>query len=436
MLLFFVLGLLPFSSTAQTQTAQEFFAAGTELARQGDYPAALQQFNMALADGMQTAVLYYNLGVTNYRLGYLHQAASAFKRATSSPKMAGLAYYNLGLIARHQNNPALAREYFRRAEQSSRTENLRKLSRHALETLSPDSIVTPDNGSPNAERGLLWIEIYSGYDDNVLLAGAEDDIASGEEDVFGGTMVFGHYYTTGDRNNGLRIYGLSLLDRYGDLDNYDLDIAAAGTDYSITIDRWRHNIDILLLQSRLGGDRLENIKQLAVSSTTGLGGDFHLRLQLEYESIEAAPAYSFLDGKRYTGKLELSEILRDWKLEYSLEDNDRSDYLAEDGVFQSFSPQRHKLAVTKHFKLLYEWKLELEGAYMQSRYRDANILFDGTQRKRQDNRSLLSVRLYKPLLHDWRLGIVIDHTENKSNSDDADYSRNALTLTLDKAFRF
>ncbi|HYG20310.1 MAG TPA: hypothetical protein VD816_15335, partial [Ohtaekwangia sp.] len=122
--------------------------------------------------------------------------------------------------------------------------------------------------------------------------------------------------------------------------------------------------------------------------------------------------------------------------EYSLDDNNRDDYLAEDGIFQSFSPRRHELAFTKGVNLGYTWKLELEGAYLQSRYRDANIQSDGTQRQRQDQRISLSARLYKTWIHDWRLGIELSHTENDSSIDESDYARHAFTLTLDKAFRF
>lgn len=436
-LLLGVLGLLPLSHAAHPQTAPEHFTAGTTLARQGDHSSALQQFNMALSAGMQTPALYYNIGVTSYRLGYLDQASSAFKQAARSPKMAGLAYYNLGLIAREQNHFSLANKYFKHAEQTAQTTNLRKLSRHARKTLGQETIVQPDNDTgAEVERGLLWIEINSGYDNNVLLVDSEDQRASGEDDTFAGVMVFGNYHATGNRDNGLRIYGLSLLDRHADLGDFDLDITAAGTDYSVTTGEWRHSMDIMLLRSRLGGDELEDIDRLAVSSTSSLAGDLQLKLQLGYESIAAGTPYSFLDGRRKTAEITLSGKAHNWKLEYSLEDNDRADYLDEDGLFQSFSPRRHELAFTKRVSLDHTWKLELEGAYLQSRYRDANIQADGTQRRRQDQRISLSARLYKTWIHDWRLGIELGHTKNDSSIDESDYTRHAITLTLDKAFTF
>lgn len=437
MFLLAVLGLSPLPPAAQTQTARDHFETGTKLARQGEHYTALQQFNKALAAGMQTAALYYNIGVTCYRLGYLNQAASAFKQAADSPKMAGLAYYNLGLIAQQQNNTSLAEKYFRRAEQAAQTENLRKLSRHARETLKPGIVAQRNkNTAPGANRGLLWIEINSGYDDNVLLVDPEGSNASGEDDTFTGMMVFGHYYASGNRHNGLRLYGLTLLDRHAELDSFDLDITAAGADYSASTGQWRHNVDIMLLRNRLGGDELENIGRLAVSSTTGLRGELRLKLQLEYETIDAASAYSFLEGRRKTGEIALSGTVRNWKLEYSLEDNDRNDYRAEDGRFQSFSPRQHELTFEKQISLSHEWELELEGTYMQSRYRDANVRSDGTQQKRRDKRATLSAGLYKAWIHNWRLGIELGRTDNVSNFDESDYTRQTITLTLDKAFRF
>lgn len=441
-----LLGLLiphPGFSMTQSQTAQDYFAAGTQAARQGDHSAALQQFNKALAAGMQTAALYYNIGVTCYRLGYLNQAASAFKRAALSPKMAGLAYYNLGLIARNQDNRPQAGEYFRQAERAAKTENLRKLSHRALETMDPEAtlqhnraVVAGDSGL-NSERGLLWIEFSAGYDDNVLLVQPEDSGgASGEDDTLAGTMLFGHYYVTGNPRHGLRLYGLTLLDRHSSLDSFDSDISGGGTDYSVTTSHWHHNLDLMLLQTRLGQDKLEDTSRLIFSSTTALADDLQLKLQLGYESIDASAAYSFLNGNRRIGKIALSGETRSWELEYNLERNDREDYLAQDGQFQSFSPKQQELVFTKQVGFGKAWGLELEGAYMQSRYQDKNILADGTQEKREDKRPSLTFRIYKTWINGWRLEGELNYVENKSNLNEADYTRHAFTLTLGKTLRF
>lgn len=441
-----LLGLLisiPAFSLAQSKTAGDHFATGTAAARQGDDSTALQQFNKALAAGMQTPVLYYNIGVTCYRLGYLNQAASAFKRAARSPKMAGLAYYNLGLIARSQNNPSQARAFFRQAEQAAKTENLKKLSRLALETMGPETIVRQNQAGqaaargPESERGLLWIELSAGYDDNVLLIQSEvSGGVSGEEDTLAGTMLFGHYYVAGNRRHGLRVYGLAMLDRHSSLDSFDSDIRGGGADYSVTTSRWHHDLDLMLLQTRLGENKLEDTGRLTFSSVAALTKNVNLKLQLLYESIDASPAYAFLDGTRQTGKIGLSGETGGWTLEYNLEYNDREDYQTQDGEFQSFSPQQQGLVFTKRVGFGQTWMLELEGAYLQSHYRDENVLTDGTRLTREDKRPSLTVGLYKTWLNNWRLGGELNYVENESNLDENDYTRHALILTLDKTLRF
>lgn len=441
----FMLGLLislPAFSLAQPRTARDYFAAGTAAARQGDDPTALQQFNKALAAGMQTAVLYYNIGVTCYRLGYLNQAAYAFKRAARSPKMAGLAYYNLGLITRSQDRPSQAIAFFQQAERAAKTENLKKLSQLALESMAPETTVrqSPAGGTEapgsKSERGLLWMQFSAGYDDNVLLIQSEESGVSGEDDTLAGTMLFGHYYATGNRRHGLRLYGLILLDRHSNLDNFDSDIRGGGADYSVTTSRWRHNLDLMLLQTGLGGDKLENTTRLTFSNVTALTNTLQLKLQLGYESIDASPAYTFLEGNRQIGKIGLSGENESWALEYNLEYDDREDYLTQDGEFQSFSPQQQALVFTKRVGFGGTWTLELEGAYLQNRYRDENILTDGTRLTRKDNRPSLTVGLYKTWLNDWRVGGELNYVENESNLDENDYTRHAFTLTLDKTLRF
>lgn len=441
-----MLGLLvslPAFSLAQSQTARDYFTAGTKAARQGDDATALQQFNEALAAGMQTAALYYNIGVTCYRLGYLNQAAYAFKRAARSPKMAGLAYYNLGLIARNQDNLPRAREFFQQAEQAAKTENLKELSRLALETMEPETTVRQNQAGEaetqgsESERGLLWIELSAGYDDNVLLIQSEDNSGvSGEDDTLAGTMLFGHYYAAGNWRHGLRLYGLALLDRHSNLESFDSDIRGGGADYSVTSSRWRHDLDLLLLQTRLGEDKLEDTGRLMFSSVTALTENLQLKLQLGYESIDASPAYAFLDGTRQIGKIQLSGENENWALEYGLEYNDREDYRTQDGEFQSFSPQQQELVFTKRVGFGETWMLELEGAYLQNRYRGENVLTDGIRLTREDKRPSLRVGLYKTWLNNWRLGGELNYVENESNLDENDYTRRAFTLTLDKTLRF
>lgn len=433
--------LITVPSPARSQTAQDYFVAGTQAARQDDHLTALQQFNKALAAGMQTAALYYNIGVTHYRLGYLNQAASAFKRAAHSPKMAGLAYYNLGLIALDQNNRTRADEYFRKAEQAAQTERLRKLSRYArdamsLETTEQDQAMAAENNMLDIGQGLLWVELSAGYDDNVLLVQPEETGASNEEDTLAGIMLFGHYYGAGNRHHGLRLYGLALLHRHSRLDTFDLGIKGAGADYVVTTGQWRHNLDMMRLQTSLGEDELEDVSRLTLSSTVMLTDNLQLKFQLGYESIDASPTYSFLDGKRQTGSAAFSETAGDWELEYNLELNDREDYLSTDGEFQSFSPKRQELAYVKQIGFGKSLMLETEAAYTRSRYRDENIQPDGTRQTREDEHPSLAIRLYRTWMNNWRLGAELRYTENESNVDQYDYSRHAFTLTLDKAFRF
>ncbi|MBO6575271.1 MAG: tetratricopeptide repeat protein [Rhodothermales bacterium] len=76
--------LLTLSAPVSAQSLQDAlvaFDAGTASVQQGNYVAALEQLDSALANGFESAELHYNRGVALYRLDELGPAIASFERA-------------------------------------------------------------------------------------------------------------------------------------------------------------------------------------------------------------------------------------------------------------------------------------------------------------------------------------------------------------------
>ena len=80
--------ILANSAFAESRIAQEYFDSANAAFRQGDFGAALANYNDALAYGKDTPRVFYNMGLAHYRLGQYEQAKWAFAESSTDEKLA------------------------------------------------------------------------------------------------------------------------------------------------------------------------------------------------------------------------------------------------------------------------------------------------------------------------------------------------------------
>ena len=128
---FALMGASP--SLAQSADGQALMRSGNDLFRAGDYAAARDRYQEAMASGYEAPLLHYNLGIANYRLGEFLAAELALERAAEDPSLAPLAFYNLGLATLAAGWPDAAASRFEQVLAVSSDTALRTLASVALE---------------------------------------------------------------------------------------------------------------------------------------------------------------------------------------------------------------------------------------------------------------------------------------------------------------
>ncbi|MGD8868497.1 MAG: tetratricopeptide repeat protein [Gemmatimonadales bacterium] len=76
-----VILLLAMSSLAEARPQERFFEDGNRLYQQGDYQAALDNYQRIIDSGLESAALHYNIGNAYFKLGQLGEAILHYERA-------------------------------------------------------------------------------------------------------------------------------------------------------------------------------------------------------------------------------------------------------------------------------------------------------------------------------------------------------------------
>ncbi|HSD70430.1 MAG TPA: tetratricopeptide repeat protein, partial [Woeseiaceae bacterium] len=102
--------------------AEQAFASGSRHFESGDYDRALEQFRIAMEEGMRTVPVIYNIGVCQYRIGDYAGSELSFRRiALEYPDWYHLAQYNIGLALIRQDRIEEAGRAFHEARNSDDT---------------------------------------------------------------------------------------------------------------------------------------------------------------------------------------------------------------------------------------------------------------------------------------------------------------------------
>jgi hypothetical protein len=119
-------------ANAESITAQEFFDNGNAAFKQGEFAAALANYNDALANGKDTPRVFYNMGLAHYRLGQHEQANGAFSESSKDKELAALSYYHLGALAEQRGDIDEAVNWLTLARDNAKSGKLRRQSAKVL----------------------------------------------------------------------------------------------------------------------------------------------------------------------------------------------------------------------------------------------------------------------------------------------------------------
>ena len=405
-------------------SATDDFRKGQQAFKQGDYQAALAWFRKARRQGLNNAAIFYNLGVTHYKLRQYGQAEKAFLQAARFPKLAPLAWYNLGLVKRKQGDPKAAAAWFRKARENTDDPKLRALASRQL-------AATRSRWRSFAYAGL-------GYDDNITLTSDVITVPTGRSDSFLELYASTRGILSGRLRDGILLRAGAFGDFYASLGDYNYTDINAGLYKTLPLGRWATEGGIRLSRSSYGSRGYLQIASLVLRGKRNLSKTTRLHLRLRLRSLDAIDnLYDYLSGSSYDLRLGgrwRAGSASAFQAYYQFQDNDRNDVRTAT-EFRSVSPQRHRLRASWRTRLAEKWRLRLVGEYRLSQYKEDNIYNSGAVRiRRQDNRLRAQGELIRIL--DARTDLVFgyQYTDNRSNVDVYDYTRNMFLASVQVAF--
>ena len=408
--------LLLCSSIVAAQPA--VFQSGIEAARNGDYQQALQYFQQAREQGMDSGRLYYNIGVSHYKLGHYEAATQAFEQAARDPELRALAYYNLALVADAQHDKAAALSWTQRSLASTQDEQLSRLATVLERHLS-------SKREPNVPTTTMLFSAHGGYDDNVILQ-ADNQLltTSNKGDTFANAFYFARVPLATNGPYNWNIDTSIFTQQYLHLHDYDLSMLQTGGVVERRFASWRLEGGLSAAIYTLAGNGLYRTLTMKATARWRQAGR-HWSGFAEISSIDAANAtYEYLGGQLYRGGVSASwrgDDSHRYNVSYTIETNDRKD-LSTATTFTSYSPLRQslELSMAMDIKPRLSSKIELEGR--NSRYHDQNISATTSPLLRREQRYRFSagltyqIRKAVDLTAEWRL------LRNHSNIDRYDYT--------------
>ena len=407
--------------------AQEAWAfdQGVQAFRAGDYEGALRSFLDARGMGLDTGSLRYNLGATYYRLGRYAEAEQEFEALARDAPWAPLAHYNLGLTAQRQGRREQAMGHFEQARRATGDPNLRILANTAIERLGG---VPPQRTTAVAALGL-------GYDSNVVLstdAGALGVSHLGDQ--FAEALASASQLVSGDGKSGWRAGGGLVIRKYRTLKEFD------PTDLQVRLTREtdsgssQTSAGAYLDATYIGGYLFERAAVLDAQARGRLQSGLELRGRYQIGQISGGAGFEYLDGwqQRISVEAGLALTRALVRLGLQVEVNNRRD-LQLGAEFASYSPTRGSLFASLTLLDVAGWRADLFGEYRASRYDDPHRFNDGTEVRREEDRTLAALRVSRPLGSVWRVFADYSYTRNESSLDIYDYRREQFLAGVEAA---
>lgn len=395
------------------------FQQGIEAFKAEDYPRALDHFNRAREAGNRSANLAYNRAVTLYRLDRLTEASEAFSELTDDERWGDLARYNLGLIAQAQGDSRAAQFWYAQVVQEADNTKLQQLARQKLVALVADR----EQRTATGKKGALLFNLGLASDSNA--ANLADELASrsgGKEDIYTEGLGYGHYYLSGEKDRGTKLYGLAYTRDFQDYDSFNARILGAGLARERPLGSAIGELGARLTHTRVDGQVLADQVMLSASVRRPLSnGRLSAGVQTSYFS--AGDDYGYIEGWQH--QLELgarwvhNRVTLTPKVQW--QSNNREDRETETQR-TSYSPTKFNLMVDLDWQLTPEWTLKGGVSYSRARYDGNNRLTDlgGVERDRQRENTQ----------RQWHLGARYGWSPRRSLTGQYRYTRSDDTFDL------
>jgi Tfp pilus assembly protein PilF len=414
---FFIALLLALVSGKLYASAQTDFEQGVMFFKQGKYAQAIEQFESAQKQGLDTISLAYNLASSYFKLGNYDQARHYFQLVAKTPKMHDLAMYNLGLVAIKQQQATQARTIFTRIVEQSSDKKLIALSATQLSNLQRSQ-----------DDWRLYVSAEYGHDSNITSLPSETslDIA----DNFYLAFISIDKVVSGSRNNGWLLDARFFRIDFSDSDSFDEYQYAVGIKKNQSIANWSTRLQLGLSRNNFAGDDYQSTVKVALDGRTRLSRNQQLYLRYQYEDISSEQAiYDYLQGWRQRARIGLRQKnnRHDYNIYYELELNQRNDLITSSYAYE-YSPTRHTLRGIYSYQATENWKLIAELGLRDSDFPSSES-FD-----RDDEQLKSALGIDYAVNKSLHLKGRLEHINNSSSVELYDYSKNRIMLGLNKLF--
>lgn len=423
---------------------QSFFALGSKAFKEGNYESALTHFDQAqqLAGKQIYPNLVYNRAVTLHRLHRYEEATSAFNTLLSSRQTASaqdrqwseLASYNLGLIAREQGKFDAARGHFQRLQQPGSNPRLQTLAERQLAAMPKNSRQAA--AQQTASKGSVLISLGMAWDDNASsLADEISNQLSDAEDFYINALAYGHYYLSGKRTQGTKLYGLAQARRYQEFESFNSQVSGFGLNQEFSNNGWGMELGGRWLQSQLDGQRLSNQYSLLTRATKPVSSG-HWEFNYQGSFIDAAQAYGYIEGWQHQLRAGFQWRLGQVSVTPALawETNQRENKQTEEQFF-SYSPNILTTSLALRWNISNQWQVYSQADWSDATFAEANRSrglggIEREQKRSYDRTQLLFGTRYRLAQH-WYLKAEYSSTESDDNFQLYSYDKNVFSLKLD-----
>ncbi|MFV2060233.1 MAG: hypothetical protein ACC653_06075 [Gammaproteobacteria bacterium] len=391
------------------------FDFGKKAFKKQNYQQALQFFEQAKSNGIDSISLTYNLAVTHYKLENYKQSQVYFIEIQKIPRMTNLVKYNLGLIELKLNNNKQATEFFNYVYHNTKKTKLKSLSKKQLELLGYQF------KKKNKHRIKSRVAILVGHSDNV--SSISTGTASGKADNFNVYAAKLEAAITNSFEQGLTARVRYYSQVYSVVKQFDYDEIEAKIAYNFINGHYRNNIALFSKQSDLSSNSYQTTIGIDAKFKGNVSRTDYFTFRARYEDIsDDSKKYTYLVGTRQRYRVDYQfknnhNINRFW---YQFETNDRKD----DFIKYSYSPLRHTIRYTYELKFYKHWRWRAGAEYRKSFYPDKPLIF------REDDRIRYLTTLDYKFSKMWDIQGVYEYRDNQSTVDKYVYKRNVYFVNL------
>jgi hypothetical protein len=404
-------------SSALLASAENDFNLGVSAFKTADYAAAIEYFESAHKQGIDSMPLYYNLASSYYKAGQYEQAKTYYQRVAGFEGMRDLAEYNLGLVALKQNDLAQAKKHFTSVVRISQEDKLLVLAKKQLSRFKKKE-----------DRSIAFLSLNYGYDDNPT--SAPDGSASNDSDTFYDLYFSIDGLLSGTRKQGWLLDAYLYRIDYSDSDAYNEDQLSLGLKKTFMLSDWESSARFSLADSNYAGEDYLSLVKLDLRGKKYLGKTERLYLRYRFDDISSdQDVYDYLAGWRQRMRVEFRDYQNDStsQMYYELELNDRGE-LTTTSYSYDYSPTRHTLRGKYTHFLSDSWRLSGDLSYRYSIFPSSSSIH------RKDSLLKLAFGAEYRIDKTLKLEGKLETSSNDSTASQYDYDRQLIKFGLSKSF--